>query len=41
MITDAEIADTVVLSAVRSVVHTTGQWVHPDGGYVHLDPRTP
>jgi len=37
MTTDREIADAVLfLLSVRSS-HTTGQWFHPDGGYVHLD----
>ena len=37
MTTDAEIADTVVFLLSDRAGHTTGQWLHPDGGYVHLD----
>jgi L-fucose dehydrogenase len=32
-----EIADTVVFVASARSSHTTGQILHPDGGYVHLD----
>jgi L-fucose dehydrogenase len=41
MTTDAEIADTVVFLLSDRSSHTTGQWVHPDGGYVHLDRALP
>jgi len=37
MTTDREIADTVVFLLSDRASHTTGQWIHPDGGYVHLD----
>ena len=37
MTTDAEIADLVVFLLSDRSSHTTGQWLHPDGGYVHLD----
>jgi L-fucose dehydrogenase len=37
MTTDREIADTVVFLLSARASHTTGQWLHPDGGYVHLD----
>ena len=33
----SEIADTVVFLLSDRSSHTTGQWVFPDGGYVHLD----
>lgn len=32
-----EIADTVVFLLSDRASHTTGQWLFPDGGYVHLD----
>lgn len=32
-----EIADTVAFLLSDRSSHTTGQWVFPDGGYVHLD----
>lgn len=32
-----EIADTVAFLLSDRASHTTGQWVFPDGGYVHLD----
>ena len=32
-----EIADTAVFLLSDRSSHTTGQWIHPDGGYVHLD----
>ena len=35
--TAEEIAATVVFLASEKSGHTTGQLVHPDGGYVHLD----
>ena len=35
--TDSEIADAVLFLLSPRSAHTTGQWVHPDGGYVHLD----
>ena len=35
--TVAEIADTVVFTASARASHTTGQILHVDGGYVHLD----
>jgi len=37
MTTDAEIADAVLFLLSARSSHTTGQWIHPDGGYVHLD----
>ena len=37
MTTDQEIADLVVFLLSDRSSHTTGQWLHPDGGYVHLD----
>jgi L-fucose dehydrogenase len=37
MTTDQEIADMVVFLLSDRASHTTGQWLHPDGGYVHLD----
>jgi L-fucose dehydrogenase len=33
----AEIADLVVFLLSERASHMTGQWLHPDGGYVHLD----
>lgn len=41
MTTDREIADTVVFLLSDRASHTTGQWIHPDGGYVHLDRALP
>jgi L-fucose dehydrogenase len=37
MTTPREIADTVVFLLSERASHTTGQWLFPDGGYVHLD----
>ncbi|HJV69148.1 SDR family oxidoreductase [Ideonella sp.] len=37
MTTPEEIADLVVFLLSDRSSHTTGQWLHPDGGYVHLD----
>jgi L-fucose dehydrogenase len=37
MTTAEEIADMVVFLLSDRSSHTTGQWLHPDGGYVHLD----
>lgn len=37
MTTCAEIADTVVFLLSERAGHTTGQLLHVDGGYVHLD----
>lgn len=37
MTTDQEIADQVVFLLSDRASHTTGQWLHPDGGYTHLD----
>jgi L-fucose dehydrogenase len=36
-----EIADLVVFLLSDRSSHTTGQWLHPDGGYVHLDRALP
>jgi L-fucose dehydrogenase len=41
MTTDQEIADLVVFLLSERSSHTTGQWLHPDGGYVHLDRALP
>lgn len=41
MTTDQEIADLVVFLISDRSSHTTGQWLHPDGGYVHLDRLLP
>lgn len=41
MTTDREIADQVVFLLSDRCSHTTGQWLHPDGGYVHLDRALP
>ncbi|MGB4827081.1 MAG: SDR family oxidoreductase [Paracoccaceae bacterium] len=37
MTTDDEIAATAVFLLSDKAGHTTGQWLFPDGGYVHLD----
>ena len=37
MTLDSEIADQVVFLLSDRASHTTGQWLHPDGGYTHLD----
>lgn len=37
MTTPREIADTVAFLLSERSSHTTGQWLFPDGGYVHLD----
>ena len=39
MTTPAEIASTVVFLISDRSSHTTGQWIHVDGGYIHLDRR--
>jgi L-fucose dehydrogenase len=39
MTTPEEIANTVVFLLSEKSSHTTGQFVHVDGGYVHLDRR--
>jgi L-fucose dehydrogenase len=36
-----EIADLVCFLLSDRSAHTTGQWLHPDGGYVHLDRALP
>ncbi|MDO9354507.1 MAG: SDR family oxidoreductase [Solirubrobacteraceae bacterium] len=41
MTTAGEIADLVVFLLSDRSSHTTGQWLHPDGGYVHLDRALP
>lgn len=41
MTADTEIADLVVFLLSDRSSHTTGQWLHPDGGYVHLDRALP
>jgi len=41
MTTDQEIADQVVFLLSDRSSHTTGQWLHPDGGYMHLDRALP
>ena len=41
MTTDLEIADMVLFLLSDRASHTTGQWLHPDGGYVHLDRMLP
>lgn len=37
MTTPSEIADTVVFLLSGRAKHITGQWIHTDGGYIHLD----
>ena len=37
MTTPQEIADAVVFLISARASHITGQWIHVDGGYVHLD----
>jgi L-fucose dehydrogenase len=37
MTTAQEIADTVLFLLSSRASHITGQWIHVDGGYVHLD----
>ncbi|MFZ1480961.1 MAG: SDR family oxidoreductase [Paracoccaceae bacterium] len=37
MTTDDEIAATALFLLSDKAGHTTGQWLFPDGGYVHLD----
>lgn len=37
MTTAREIADTCAFLLSDRSGHTTGQWIHPDGGYLHLD----
>ncbi len=39
--TTQEIADAVVFVASPRSSHTTGQWLFVDGGYTHLDRRSP
>ena len=41
MTLDSEIADQVVFLLSDRASHTTGQWLHPDGGYTHLDRALP
>ncbi|MCC7320957.1 MAG: SDR family oxidoreductase [Rubellimicrobium sp.] len=41
MTTPREIADTCVFLLSERASHTTGQWLFPDGGYVHLDRALP
>lgn len=41
MTRDSEIADLVCFLLSDRSGHTTGQWLHPDGGYVHLDRALP
>lgn len=41
MTTAREIADTCVFLLSDRASHTTGQWLFPDGGYVHLDRALP
>lgn len=39
MTTAREIADTCAFLLSSRAGHMTGQWLHPDGGYLHLDRR--
>ncbi|MBW7922744.1 MAG: SDR family oxidoreductase [Rubellimicrobium sp.] len=41
MTTAREIADTCAFLLSDRASHTTGQWLFPDGGYVHLDRALP
>lgn len=41
MTTPQEIADMVVFLASDRASHITGQWIHVDGGYTHLDRAIP
>lgn len=41
MTLDVEIADVVCFLLSDRSAHTTGQWLHPDGGYAHLDRALP
>jgi L-fucose dehydrogenase len=41
MTRDVEVADLVCFLLSDRSGHTTGQWLHPDGGYVHLDRALP
>ncbi len=41
MTTPREIADTCAFLLSERASHTTGQWLFPDGGYVHLDRALP
>lgn len=40
MTTPQEIADMAIFLLSDRSAHTTGQWIHVDGGYVHLDRAT-
>jgi L-fucose dehydrogenase len=41
MTTPEEIADLALFLLSPRSGHTTGQWMHADGGYVHLDRMLP